>query len=400
MYTHILIRYGELTIKGKNKKYFLQKLYRRLKQVFPKESGIEIETNPVRSFLTLPEGADVKEVFAKLETVFGLTSASLAIKVPTDLDAIKEAALRIVENECVDGQTVKLETKRSYKQFPLQSWEVSREVAGYVFKQTTKDIKAEMKNPDSQVFVEIRKDESFVMLDRIELPGGLPQGSSGKGALMLSGGIDSPVAGYLAMKKGINLIAIHFASPPYTSNESLEKIKTLVRTLEDYQGRIKLFVVPFTEIQQEIVYSKMNERYHMIIMRRMMYRIAEKIMEQEGAQILVNGESVGQVASQTLASMAAVHTVVDVPIMQPLAALEKNEIIKIATDIDTYDTSVLPFEDCCTIFVPKSPVTQPKKNEALEAENKINVTALLEKAVENTEIVETLIKKDENTIFL
>ena len=400
MYTHILIRYGELTIKGKNKKMFIQKLVNRLHEVFPKDSGIEIETNRVRSFLTLPAGVDSNEIMEKLQTVFGIGSASFAIKVPTDMEAIQEAALQIAEKEVPENGTFKVETKRSYKQFPLESLEISQQVGSYVFKNISRKVTADMRKPDAQLLVEIRKDFSYVMLDKVKMPGGFPQGSLGKGMLMLSGGIDSPVAGYLAMRKGIKIAAIHFASPPYTSPEALEKIMTLVKTMEKYQQHITVYVVPFTEIQQEIIKSKITDRYHMVVMRRSMYRIAERIMAKANANVIINGESIGQVASQTLASMNSVHRVVDAPIIQPLSIMEKNDIITIAKQIGTYETSILPFEDCCTIFVPKSPVTNPKPHIAEFEEDKVDFAPLEDKAVAEVEIMKTRDKTNDFNEFL
>jgi len=385
VYTNILIRYGELSIKGKNKKEFIQKLYERLKVVFPPKSGIHIVVNPVRAFLTLPEGSDAHAALHKLETVFGLTSASLAIRTEPTLAGIKRAAMEIVEQEMTQGSSLKLNTKRVDKRFPKSSMEITKEVAGHIFANNSLDLRADVHQPDKQLLVEIRHDFAYVMIDRLPLAGGFPQGSIGKGLLMLSGGIDSPVAGYLALRKGIKLGAIHFASPPYTSEQALDKIKSLVHQLEKYQVNIPLYIVPFTEIQLAIRQS-VQDRYQMVVMRRVMYLIAQQIAERAGFQVLINGESIGQVASQTLESMASVHPVVDLPIIQPLSALEKNEIIDVAKKIGTYETSILPFEDCCTIFVPKSPVTRPKKHLATLEMAKIDVKTLVLTAVNSTKM--------------
>ena len=399
MYTDILIRYGELTIKGKNKKQFIQKLYERLVYIFPKESGIKIVTNPVRAFLTLPEGANAHEVLQKLETVFGLTSASLAIKVEPTIDAIKTAALQIVEAECTPNSTLKLNTNRVDKKFPQNSMAITKDVAGHIFKNNTLNLRADVHRPDKQLVIELRHDFAYVMIDRLPLAGGFPQGSIGKGLLMLSGGIDSPVAGYLAMRKGIDIAAIHFASPPYTSENALNKIKDLVGVMERYQESIPLYVVPFTNIQLEIVKS-VQDRYQMVVMRRIMYMIAERVAIQHGRQILINGESVGQVASQTLESMASVHPVVDLPIFQPVSASEKNEIIAVAKKIGTYDISILPFEDCCTIFVPKNPVTKPKRHLAELETNKIAVEALIAEAIQGIKVLKVTKNSENNADFL
>ena len=399
LYTDILIRYGELSIKGKNKKLFIQKLYERLKEVFPKDSGVEITTNPVRAFLSLPEGADVQETLAKLKTVFGLTSASLAIRTESTIEAIKEAALKIVETECAENSTLKIDVNRVDKKFPRTSPEITKDIAAYLFINNTKKLRADVHNPDKEVTVEIRHDYSYVMLDKLVLPGGFPQGSIGKGLLMLSGGIDSPVAGYLAMRKGINIAAIHFASPPYTSDNALNKIKSLVTIMEHYQQHIPLYVVPFTDIQLEIV-KHVQDRYQMIVMRRIMYMIADQVARMHHRKVLINGESVGQVASQTLESMGSVHPVTDLPIFQPVSSYEKNEIIAIAKEIGTYETSILPFEDCCTIFVPKNPVTKPKKRIAEFETEKLDVATLIEVAIAGIETVDVKEKVKNNTEFL
>lgn len=399
MYTDILIRYGELTIKGKNKKVFIQKLHERLVEVFPKESGIVITTNPVRAFLSLPEGCDAKAVLHQLERVFGLTSASLAIKVKPEINAIKTAALNIAENECKPNSTLKLNTNRVDKRYPQKSMEVTKDVAGHIFKNNNINLRADVHHPDKILTVEIRHDFAYVMIDRLPLAGGFPQGSLGKGMLMLSGGIDSPVAGYLAMRKGIDIAAIHFASPPYTSENALNKIKKLVETMEAYQTEIPLYVVPFTNVQLEIV-KHVQDRYQMIVMRRMMYMIAERVALAHGRQILINGESVGQVASQTLESMASVHPVVDLPIFQPVASYEKNEIIKLAKKIGTYETSILPFEDCCTIFVPKNPVTKPKKYFAEYETAKLDVEMLINEAIAGIETIKVMEIEQNNAEFL
>jgi len=386
MYTNILIRYGELSIKGKNKKAFIQKLYERLLVVFPKESGIHIVVNPVRAFLTLPKDADAHAVLHKLETVFGLTSASLAIRTDTTMDAIKAAAMQIIEAEMTPRSSFKINTNRVDKRFPCKSMDITQEVAGHIFANNTLNLRADVHKPDKQLMIEVRHDFAYVMIDRLPLAGGFPQASLGKGLLMLSGGIDSPVAGYLAMRKGIEIGAIHFASPPYTSDQALEKIKTLVQLLERYQVNIPLYIIPFTEIQLAIR-KHVQARYQMVVMRRLMYVIAEHIALKFGYQVLINGESIGQVASQTLESMASVHAVVDLPVIQPLSVAEKNEIIALAKKIDTYTTSILPFEDCCTIFVPQNPVTRPKPHIAAFEMQKIDVEKLVLSAINSTEFI-------------
>jgi len=400
MYSEILIRYGELMIKGKNRNHFIAKLRKRLKEVFPKETGIEINVTPVRAFLTLPKNTDTSDVVKKMQTIFGLSSISLAIKTTSTLEDIQTAALQIVNNELSENDTFKIDTKRSDKRFSMKSLEVTKAVAAYVFKNTDKNLKVDVRHPTKELLIEIRGDYTYVMLNKIWMPGGFPQGTSGKAALMLSGGIDSPVAAYLAMRKGIRLFAVHFASPPYTSEQALDKIKQLIEQLSQYQNHIPLYIVPFTEVQLAIVNSDIQEKYQMVVMRRLMYKITEQIARQNDCKAIINGESVGQVASQTLESMNSIHPVVDLPIIQPLATYEKNEIIKIAEQIGTYDISILPFEDCCTIFVPKSPVTRPTRHLAEKEENKINSAELITSALNMTYEISINQKQSEFSDFL
>lgn len=400
MYTDILIRYGDMTIKGKNRKKFVQLLAKRFAEVFVDFDQLIIDVDFERTFITL-NGTPIDAITNKLSYIFGLHSYSLVVKCDQDIATIAQTALAFVEQEIGENKaknrgqipTFKVETKRSNKNFPYESLEVSKFVASHIFKNTTLKLKVDVRSPEYELMIEIRKDVAYVMFGKVLLSGGFPQGSGGHGLLLLSGGIDSPVAGFLAMRKGIKLSAIHFASPPYTSPQALDKVIELLKKLENYQAEITLYVVPFTEIQQTIIQADVKESYQMILMRRMMFRIAAKLAQKIKAQALITGESVGQVASQTLESMQTTHAVTNLPIIQPLATYDKQEIVQIALDIDTYKLSTLPFDDCCTLFVPKHPETKPRVNIALKQENVFDVNLLTEKASINIEIIEKIKEK-------
>lgn len=356
-YNHILVRFGELTTKGKNRKTFIQKLFQNTKEALLRFEHLTYELTYDRLYILL-NGEDQKEVTEALKHVFGILSFSLAIKVPTELEAIKEAASFLVEK--TEGQTFKIDTKRNDKNFPMTSPEISRSVAGYIFHHTQKDLSVDVHHPDIRIRIELRQKDSYVMNDVIHGAGGYPVGIGGKALLMLSGGIDSPVAGYLTMKRGVEIECIHFASPPYTSDRAREKVLELVGKLNAYQPTIRVHVIPFTDLQLAI-YEHTPESYAMTVMRRMMYRIAQRVAEQENCLAISNGESIGQVASQTLDSMKAINCVIDIPVIRPVVCMDKIEIMELARQIGTYDISIRPYEDCCTIFTPKQPATKPRR---------------------------------------
>ena len=289
----------------------------------------------------------------------------------------QESILKVASLETFN--TFKVETDRSDKSFPINSVDFSREIGGLILKNIPNK-KVDVHNPEYLLKIEIRNDYTYIYTKEIKALGGYPVGVAGKGLLMLSGGIDSPVAGYLAMKRGIKLECIYFESPPHTSLAAKNKVKTLVTKLNAYQPTIKLHVINFTKIQ-EAIYKNIDPTYMITIMRRMMYRISEKIMRKNNCLVLVNGESVGQVASQTLTSMQVINNVTNLPVIRPVACLDKLEIIDIARKIDTYETSILPYEDCCTIFVPKHPVINPELAKAIEYENSFDYQSLIDEAV-------------------
>lgn len=381
-YEYILVRFGELSTKGKNKKDFIKRLTENVKQALHHFPNLSYERTHDRLYIML-NGEKAEEISPIVANVFGIRSFSLAMKVPSTIETIVEAGLVAAQKEIANGaKTFKVEARRNDKQFPLISDQINRQVASVVLKQT--DLKVDVHDPSFRLIVEVRKDFTYVMAHTIIGAGGYPVGVGGKALLMLSGGIDSPVAGYLTMKRGVEIECIHYASPPYTSLQAQQKVETLARMLSQYQGRIKLHIVPFTDLQLAI-YENCPESYAITIMRRMMYRLATKIASQHHCLALVNGESVGQVASQTLESMQTINEVTKLPVIRPVVTYDKLEIIDIAKRINTYETSIQPFEDCCTIFTPKNPVTRPSAEKASKFEAKFDYESLIEDAMAKTE---------------
>lgn len=384
VYDRILVRYGELSIKGKNRKFFKNALHRAIRYKLKSFEALTFEITRDRFYIIL-NGVDATVVSEKLDEIFGLQSYSLAAKTDADIAAIKKLALAVITEQYKMPTMFKVETKRADKSFPLESGEISRTVGGFLLAKAPQ-LKVNVHQPDMILNIEVRREGAFVMAGATKGLGGFPVGSSGTGLLMISGGIDSPVAGYLMQKRGVAIEAIHFASPPYTSERSLQKVVDLLKKTAVYaaDGQIKLHIVPFTKLQEEI-HKEIPDSYEMTIMRRMMYRIAEGVANNRGIMVLANGESLGQVASQTLASMNAINAVTSMPIIRPVATYDKLEIIDIAQKIDTYETSILPFEDCCTIFVPKSPATNPTQVLCEKYESRVDFTQLIQDCIENVE---------------
>ncbi len=377
----ILIKYGELTTKKDNRNLFINKITENM-QALLSNYNVKIIKNRVRMFIEVSDN-EIDEVVNIVKNIFGIHSIVIAYKVKTNIDEINDAVLNVAKNETF--KTFKVVTDRADKTFPIPSMDFSRQIGALILKNIP-NISVDVHNPDYLLKIEIRSDYTYIYSNEIKALGGYPVGIAGKGLLMLSGGIDSPVAGYLAMKRGIKLECIYFESPPHTSPQAKEKVKKLVRILNKYQSNIKLHVINFTEIQ-EAIYKNINPEYMITIMRRMMYRISEKVMHQNKCLVLINGESVGQVASQTLTSMSVINSVTNIPVIRPVACLDKLEIIDIARKIDTYETSILPYEDCCTIFLPKHPVINPKIDKALEYESLIDYETMIDTAVNNQEII-------------
>lgn len=388
-YDHILVRFGEISTKGKNRKKFIEKLRQHIRFVLKDFEALKYASDRDRITIML-NGEDPEPISEQLKGVFGIQSFSLAVKCETNLDAIKEAALTAVQEVYEQGNTFKVSTKRSYKQFELDSNEMNREIGGHVLS-NTENLTVNVKQPDVHLRIEIREQATYITFKDVKGAGGLPVGSSGRAMLMLSGGFDSPVAGYQAMKRGIQIEAVHFFSPPYTSERAKQKVIDLTECLAAYGGEIKLHIVPFTKIQ-ELIHKQVPENYTMTSTRRMMLKIADKIREKRDALAIITGESLGQVASQTLESMYAINHVTNTPIIRPLIAVDKNDIIDEARRIGTYETSIQPFEDCCTIFTPPSPKTKPKLEKVERYESFADFEPMLDEAVEQ---IETIIVKNE-----
>ena len=372
----ILIQYGELTTKKQNRNLFIQTLYNNIKKSL-KDEDILISKNRVRMFIEVKEEERFSYIIDKLKNVFGIHRIVIAYQSNNNIEQLKANILEVVRG--INFSTFKVETKRSNKQFPISSMEFNSVVGGLILKNID-HVSVDVHHPDYTLKLEIREEFTYIYGEEFEGAGGYPVGVQGKGILMLSGGIDSPVAGYMAMKRGIEIECLYFESPPHTSEMAKNKVKKLVLALSKYQANIKLHIINFTKIQESI-YQNMNPNYMITIMRRMMYRIGESVMQKEGAFVLVNGESVGQVASQTLASMFVINQVTSVPVIRPVSCLDKLEIIEIAKKIGTYDISILPYEDCCTIFLPKHPVIHPVLEKAVEYEKAIDYSSLINDAV-------------------
>ena len=325
------------------------------------------------------------EIEEKLKKVFGLHGIVICHKVHTNIEDISSKALELIQAE--KGETFKIITKRADKSFPIPSMEFSHKIGGHILRNT--DLKVDVHTPDIPLHIEIRKEGTFLYTNEIRGIGGYPVGIQGKGMLMLSGGIDSPVAGYLALKRGVTIECLYFESPPHTSVQAKNKVLKLAELLDAYAGNIKVHVVPFTKLQEEI-FKNVPHDYMITIMRRMMYRIAENFAKKRKCKILVNGESIGQVASQTLDSMRVINDVVSMPVIRPVSCMDKLEIIDLATKIGTYETSILPFEDCCTVFVPKHPVIHPSIEKAEEYEKSFDYEPILKETIANIETITSL----------
>ncbi len=372
----ILIKYGELTTKKDNRNFFINTLEKNIRRVL--DDNVTIRKDRVRMYI---ECGDAEKTALKLQKIFGIYSIVICHKVNNNTEEILGKALEIMDKS---KKTFKVVTNRADKSFPIPSMEFSSKIGGLILKNS--NFKVDVHNPDITLTIEIRNNGTFIYTDEIKGAGGYPVGIQGTGLLMLSGGIDSPVAGYLTLKRGVNVECIYFDSPPHTSLEAKNKVLKLASILNEYSGHIKVHVIPFTEIQEEI-FKKCPDTYMITIMRRMMYRIAEKYAEKIGAKIIVNGESIGQVASQTLSSIECINSVTNKPIIRPVACLDKLEIINLAEKIGTYDTSILPFEDCCTIFVPKHPVINPKLALCEDYEMALNYEKLIDKCLQNVEVI-------------
>lgn len=377
-----LIKYGELGLKGKNRNFFIHALIRNMKALLGKEN---VEIGKTHGRLYLRTKQPTHQVIQSLQKVFGIVKIASARECPLDLQNIKEQAASLVEEALGEQRmSFKVETRRPNKSFPLDSMEMSRELGAYLL-QRFSELYVDVTAPQLRLQVELRQ-RAYIYLQDESGPGGLPVGTGGKGVLLLSGGIDSPVAGWTLLKRGLEVLPLHFHSAPYTNERSLEKVKDLVRTVQLWGLHDTLFLIHFTELQ-EILIEHTPNAYLTLLMRRMMMRIGQALAETQGAQCLITGESLGQVASQTIESMHATGAVAQYPVLRPLVGMDKEDIINLAKEIGTYEISIQPHEDCCQVFVPQHPVTRPvlKKVEAIE--KGIPWQGAVEKAVEEVEFL-------------
>lgn len=386
-YDHIMVRFGELSTKGKNKKDFIRVLANNIKNALRDFSNVSIETRFDHIYVVL-NGNEPEPIIEVLQDVSGIHSLSLVYKTDPDIENLKKVSLELIQKE--EGQTFKVKAKRADKSYPIISEDIIRHVAGVILANT--NLKVDVHNPDILLSIEIRQEGAYVFCKTYPAAGGYPLGVGGKIMHMLSGGIDSPVAAYLLMRRGIKIECIHFASPPYTNVGVIEKLKDLLSRLNKYQPEIRLNIIPFTKIQEEI-YRNADESYAITIMRRMMFRLADRLAHRRRCPAISSGESVGQVASQTLESMYTINEVTSLPVLRPVVTMDKVDIIKLARKIDTYDISIRPFEDCCTIFAPKSPKTKPSLEKAKEFEEKFDYESLINEALDNVEVI--YVKKED-----
>lgn len=384
----LLIRYGEIHLKGQNRPHFESLQLRSIKRALKQFPNAVTQKGYGRFYTTGLSESEMPAAITAVTKVFGLHSVSPAVEMDKDMDSMTQTMVALVkehmEKKGITQGTFKVQAKRADKRFPLSSMQIAAELGGRIL-EAVEGLSVDLHNPDFKVYVEVRE-QCYGYIDIIPAVGGMPQRSNGRGMLLLSGGIDSPVAGYMIAKRGVELHAVHYHSFPYTSEAAKQKVIDLAKLVAEYAGKIRLNVVSFTEIQMQI-YEKCPHEMLVIIMRRFMMRIAQKLAEQCGAQAIITGESIGQVASQTMESMFVTNNVTDMPVFRPLIGMDKIDIIDIANEIGTYETSILPHEDCCTVFVPKHPVTRPKLERIEEAEKVLNIDELVDAAVKNVEVI-------------
>lgn len=381
----ILIKIGEIVLKGLNKKTFEDALIKNLRRRLSKAGQFDIKI--AQSTITVApknDNADIELACSIVGKTFGIATYSRACVADKNLEDIQQKTVEYLEEQLEDARTFKVEARRSDKKFPLTSPQICQEVGGYILSKYP-HLKVDVKNPELKVTVEVRDFNAFVRGGVVKAVGGIPVGTGGKAAILISGGIDSPVAAYTIAKRGVELTAIHFASPPYTSQRAEEKVCRLLEIVSEYAGRMIMYTVPFTEIQEEIR-DKVPEELFTIIMRRLMMVISQRIAQEKGCQALITGESLGQVASQTIGAIACTDIVCNMPVFRPLIGMDKDEIVTISRQIGTFETSIEPYEDCCTVFTPKHPRTKPVLSYVEEAQNQLDCEQLIEKAIANIKI--------------
>ena len=378
----ILIKNGELVLKGLNRNTFEDILIKNMKKALKNIGEFSFtKSQSTIAVESVDEDADLDDAVDSLKKVFGIAALSRAAVAQKDMDSIRQIAVSYLKDELEEAHTFKVEAKRSDKKFPLKSPEISRELGGYILSKF-KNLKVDVHNPDVIVTVEVRDKYAFVRGNNIKGAGGMPVGTSGRAAVLISGGIDSPVAAYMMAKRGIELVSVHFASPPYTTELAELKVIELLKRVAKYSGPITTYVVGFTKIQEEIR-DKCPEEYFTIIMRRFMMRISEILAKKQGCSALITGESVGQVASQTIYALGCTDAVTQIPVFRPCIGMDKDEIVALSRKIDTFQTSIQPYEDCCTVFTPKHPRTRPKLEDVEAAEAGLNIDELIAEAAEN-----------------
>ena len=380
-YDHIMVRFGELNTKGKNKKEFIRTLGVNIKNALKDFDKLSLEVRYDHIYVGLND-TPYQEVLERLQEVSGIYALSLVYRCQKDIEIIKSSALTLIKEE--EGKTFKVKVKRGDKTFPLISDEITRIVAGHILRNSP-ELKVDVHNPDILLSIEVRQEAAYIFTKTVLGAGGYPLGVGGKTMHMLSGGIDSPVAAYLMMKRGVAIECIHFASPPYTQQAVIYKLEDLLKVLNKYQPRIRLHIVPFTKIQ-EAIYDNATESYCITLMRRMMFRLADALARRRKCPVISSGESIGQVASQTLQSMHVINAVTNTPVIRPLATSDKTEIIKLSKKIGAYEISIRPYEDCCTIFTPKAPKTMPHLDEVEALEKKFDYETLIKEALNNIEV--------------
>ena len=389
----ILLKLGEIVLKGLNRRSFEQKLMGNIRRRLVGLGRFKVSCLQSTVYVEAEsEDADLDAAFEALQDVFGIVKLSRAVACEKDKDAIARRAIEYLRDDMLHAKSFKVESKRSDKSFPMTSIELSQYVGGELA-EAYPNCEVDVHTPELTVVLEVRDLAAYVHAQPVNGAGGMPVGSNGVAVTLLSGGIDSPVSSYMIAKRGVRLIPVHYFSFPYTSQQAKDKVVELGQLLTRYCGKMTLEVVPFTHIQEEIR-DKCPEEYFTLIMRRFMMRIAERIAKDAGAKAIVTGENLGQVASQTMEAMAATQAVLDLPVLQPLIGLDKEEIVQLSRKIGTFDTSILPYEDCCTVFTPRHPRTRPKPGEVAAAESVLDVDALVEEALQGIERIE--LNREEN----
>ena len=383
----VLVRYGEIILKGCNRPMFEDALIRNIKTAIADDGAVKITKAQATIYIEPLDGdSQTDSICEKLKKVFGIVSLVVAYRTEKSVDAAAEEIKTCFAKELSEAKTFKVEAKRADKKFPLKSPEICAEVGEKVL-DAFPNLTVNVKEPDITLHVEMREGYGYVHIGRQKGAGGMPSGTNGKALLLLSGGIDSPVAGYMIGKRGVSLEAIHFFSYPYTSDRAKDKVMKLAKIIGGYMGGIKVHIVPFTEIQLQIR-DKCPEEHLTLVMRRFMMQIAQRIAEKRRCTALVTGESIGQVASQTMSALAVTDDAVTMPVFRPLIGMDKEEIVEISRKIDTFETSILPYEDCCTVFTPKHPSTKPRLNKVVASQNLLDCERLINEAVEGTVIAE------------